>query len=216
METLTRDQVKDIFARLARIMADKKDELIRLDGAVGDGDLGLTMERAFVAAREEVEKSNEPDMGRLLARAGMAIARDAPSTMGTLVATGFMSGGKAIVGNATLATKELATFFEAFVAGIMQRGKSKPGEKTVVDVLFPAARALTQAAANGLTIEEALRLSRKAAVEGLASSKDMVAQHGRVAYYQDQSRGKEDPGAVAGSYIIQGFYEAICTPGNDQ
>jgi hypothetical protein len=33
----------------------------------------------------------------------------------------------------------------------------------------------------------------------------MVAQHGRVAYYQEQSRGKEDPGAVAASYILSGF-----------
>ena len=34
-------------------MTEKKDELIRLDGAMGDGDLGLTMEKAFTAARDE-------------------------------------------------------------------------------------------------------------------------------------------------------------------
>ena len=73
---------------------------------------------------------------------GMTIARAAPSTMGTLVATGFMSGGKAVMGTAALGGTEMAAFFEAFTAGIMQRGKSKPGEKTIVDVLLPASQAL--------------------------------------------------------------------------
>ena len=77
---------------------------------------------------------------------GMTIARTAPSTMGTLVATGFMSGGKAVGGASALGRKEMAAFFDAFVAGIMQRGKSKPGEKTIVDVLHPAAQAFKEAA----------------------------------------------------------------------
>ena len=210
METTAIGRVKDIVSRIARIMSDRKDELIRLDGAVGDGDLGLTMEKGFRAAREEVETSDEPDPGRLFARAGIVIARSAPSTMGTLVATGFMSGGKAIAGAATLTTRELATFFEAFVVGIMQRGKAEPGDKTVVDVLLPAAQSLRKSADNGAGLPEAFLLCRNAAAEGRERSKDMVARHGRVAYYQEQSRGKEDPGAAAGFYIIQGFCESFC------
>ena len=93
MESLGIGDITSIMAGIAGIMMDKKDELTRLDGAMGDGDLGLTMEKAFLAAREEAEISEETDAGKLLMKIGMTMARTAPSTMGTLVATGFMSGG---------------------------------------------------------------------------------------------------------------------------
>ena len=212
MEALTAADLKAIVSRIADIMTAKKEELIRLDGAVGDGDLGLTMEKAFAAAREECTRLEEPDAGKLALKHGEDNARAAPSTMGTLVATGFMSGGKAVSGRQALDLAGMAAFFEAFVAGIMQRGKAKPGEKTLLDVLHPAAQALKQAAAEGASIEEGFRRLRQAAAEGLAASRDMVAQHGRVAYYQEQSRGKEDPGAVAASYILSGFCEHLLGP----
>ena len=209
MQSVGAAEIKTILSTLAGIMTEKKDELIRLDGAVGDGDLGLTMEKAFTAARDDAASSTETDAGKLLMKVGMTIARTAPSTMGTLVATGFMSGGKAVGSAASLDAKGMAVFFDAFVAGIMQRGKSKPGEKTIVDVLHPAAQAFREAADAGANLADSIRKSRAAAADGLARSKDMIAQHGRVAYYQEQSKGKDDPGAVAGSYIIEGFASAI-------
>ncbi len=212
MAALTAADLKAIVARIADIMSLKKEELIRLDGAVGDADLGLTMEKGFAAAREESARMEEPDVGKLALKIGAVIARSAPSTMGTLVATGFMSGGKAASGKQALGLPEIAAFFEAFVAGIMQRGKAKPGEKTLLDVLHPAAEALKQAAAEGASLEEGFRRCRQAAARGLEASRDMVAQHGRVAYYQEQSRGKEDPGAVAASYILAGFCEQFSGP----
>jgi len=209
MQAVGVPEIRTILGTVARIMTEKKDELIRLDGAVGDGDLGLTMEKAFAAARDDAASSTETDAGKLFMKIGMTIARTAPSTMGTLVATGFMSGGKAVGGTSSLGPKEMACFFDAFVNGIMQRGKSKPGEKTIVDVLYPATQALRAAADSGASLADAFDACRAAAQDGLAKSRDMIAQHGRVAYYQEQSKGKEDPGAVAGNYIIQGFASAI-------
>lgn len=209
MESLGIEDLKAVVGRIATLMSEHRDELVRLDGAVGDGDLGLTMEKGFQSARAEAEGSTETDPGKLLMRIGMRIARDAPSTMGTLVATGFLSGGKAVAGAASLGVREMAAFFEAFVTGIMQRGKAKPGEKTVVDVLYPAAQALKESAGSGKALGDAFRACRAAAAEGLARSTEALAQHGRVAYYQEQSRGKVDPGSVAGTYIIQGFCDHV-------
>lgn len=209
MEQLEAQDIRAIVSRIAGIMAGRKEELIHLDGAMGDGDLGLTMEKGFAAAKEEAEKGDEPDVGKLLMRIGMTIARVAPSTMGTLVGSGFMSGGKAVMGKAALGAAELASFFDAFTAGIMQRGKSKPGEKTIVDVLLPASRALSDAAAAGMPLPDAAARLREGAAQGLAASKEMIAQHGRLAYYQEKSRGQDDPGAVACTYILQGFVDHI-------
>ena len=53
MESLGVQDIRAIVSGIAALMAEKKDELIRLDGAMGDGDLGLTMEKGFAAARDE-------------------------------------------------------------------------------------------------------------------------------------------------------------------
>ncbi len=42
MESLGAADIKAVVAGIAALMAEKKDELITLDGAMGDGDLGLT------------------------------------------------------------------------------------------------------------------------------------------------------------------------------
>ncbi|MGA2378049.1 MAG: dihydroxyacetone kinase subunit DhaL [Spirochaetia bacterium] len=212
MNSLGVQDIRAIVSGIAVLMTEKKEELIRLDGAMGDGDLGLTMEKGFSAAREEAGKVDEPDLGKYLMKIGMAIARAAPSTMGTLVATGFMSGGKAVADASGLGGREMAAFFEAFTAGIMQRGKSKPGEKTIVDVLLPASQALAAAVSSGADLPEAFRRLRAAAAEGREQAKEMIAQHGRLAYYQEQSKGRDDPGAVACMYILQGFCDHISGP----
>jgi phosphoenolpyruvate---glycerone phosphotransferase subunit DhaL len=209
MNSLGIKDIRSIVSGIASIMAEKKDELISLDGAMGDGDLGLTMEKGFAAARDEALASEEPDLGKLLIKIGMAIARAAPSTMGTLVGSGFMSGGKAVTGVPALGVGEMAAFFEAFTAGVMQRGKSKPGEKTIVDVLLPASEALRAAASSGVELPGAFRKLRSAAAVGREQAKGMIAQHGRLAYYQEKSKGQEDPGAVACTYILQGFCDHI-------
>ncbi len=212
MTALAIADIKAVVARIAAIMADRKDELIALDGAMGDGDLGLTMEKAFTAASEEAQKSEETDPGKLLMRIGMTIARTAPSTMGTLVASGFMAGGKAVSGTTLLGPAEMAAFFDSFVSGIMQRGKAKPGDKTILDVLHPASQAIKEAIGAGDDLRGAFTKCRAAAAAGREHAKDMIAQHGRLAYYQEKSKGRDDPGAVAGTYLLQGFCDHIAGP----
>jgi dihydroxyacetone kinase-like protein len=125
--------------------------------------------------------------------------------MGTLIATGFMRGGKAVTGSGELNTGAMAAFFEAFAAGIMERGGAKPGEKTILDTLVPAAEALKRAAENGTSHGEALQSALDAAENGAESAKAMRAVHGRPSYYGDKSVGREDPGACVGVLIVGAF-----------
>ena len=136
-------------------------------------------------------------------KAGMLMAKAAPSTMGTLMGTGFMRGGKAVSGKAEVSTADLAEFFQAFVTGIMERGKAKPGEKTIIDSLKPAADTLLEF--KGEEVEKALQAALRSSENGLESTKNMVAQHGRIAYYKEQSKGQVDPGATAGVILMKGF-----------
>jgi dihydroxyacetone kinase-like protein len=207
MDRLSRDDVLQIMHGLRSLMEEKKDYLVELDAVMGDGDLGLTMSKAFSSAHEEIQGGGEEDIGKMLMKAGMTMAKSAPSTMGTLVATGFMRGGKVLSGKQELDAADLAEFFRAFVQGLIERGKAKPGDKTIIDSLHPAAEALAAEKDGGL--KKALAAALAAAEEGLESTKEMIAQHGRVAYYKEQSLGKVDPGATVGVYIVQGFARAV-------
>jgi dihydroxyacetone kinase-like protein len=207
MDRLSRDDVLQIMHGLRSLMEEKKDYLVELDGVMGDGDLGLTMSKALISADEEIQGGDEKDIGKIFMKAGMTMAKSAPSTMGTLIATGFMRGGKVLSGKQELGTPDLAEFFRAFVQGLIDRGKAKPGDKTIIDSLHPAAEALAAEMDGGL--KKALAAALEAAEAGLEATREMIAQHGRIAYYKEQSLGKVDPGATVGVYIIQGFARAV-------
>src|ERR1035438_7943517 len=72
----------------------------------------------------------------------MAIAREAPSTLGTLLASGFMKGAKEVTGMESLPMPATVRMMDGFVRGIMERGKAQQGDKTIIDALFPAVEAL--------------------------------------------------------------------------
>lgn len=191
------------------LMDEHRDRLVALDQAVGDGDLGLTMTKAFAAADDYAASVSGVTPGKMLMQAGMAIAKAAPSTMGTLVATGFMRGGKAVADATALDTPALASFFRAFTAGIMERGKTQPGNKTVVDALDPAATVLEAAAARGAGVRAALAEAATAAENGRAAARQMMSQHGKAAVFREQTIGVDDPGAAVGALILQGFAQSV-------
>jgi len=191
---------------IRKLMEEKQDLLFEMDSKMGDGDLGITMTKAFSTADDKMKDSEESDIGQFFARTGMEITKAAPSTMGTLVATGFMRGGRALKGKFELSPADMALFFRAFADGLMDRGKSKPGEKSVVDVIDPAARAMEGASDDWNALADA---GIAAARRGLESTKAMKAQHGRAAYYQEKTIGQQDPGGTAGLFIVEGMLETF-------
>ena len=209
MNTLNATDIQAIFTNLDTLMAEKKEFLIELDAMVGDGDLGITMTKGFRGAVQAIGPLDESDVGQLMAKAGMAIAQAAPSTMGTLVGSGFMKAGKAVKGKTELAPGDLAEALTQFVEAIMARGKSKPGERTFIDSMYPAAQALQQAAAKNVALEEGLQFAYDAACQGLEATKEMVPQHGKQVPHREKSRGLQDPGATVGVLIMQVFADYV-------
>jgi dihydroxyacetone kinase-like protein len=209
MNILHATDIQAIFKNLDTIMAEQKEYLIKLDATVGDGDLGITMTKGFSGAVQTISALDETDVGQLMAKAGMAIAQAAPSTMGTLIGSGFMKAGKAIKGKTELSLADFAEAMTQFVEGIMARGKAKPGEKTLIDSMHPAAQALQQAAANEVSLEEGLKSAYDAALQGLEATKEMVPQHGKQVPHREKSRGLHDPGATVGMFIMKVFAEYV-------
>ncbi len=161
------------------------------------------MSKAFASAAEAVHAEGEAaGIAKLLRVAGTTMARVAPSTMGTLTATGFLRASKACDGVNELGTVEIAAFWRAYRDGIAERGKAKLGDKTLLDVLDPIAVTLEAQAAAGASLTDALAAAAKAAEDALEATKTMVAQHGKAAAFQERTIGLQDAGATVGVLLI--------------
>jgi len=202
MDRIGREELIGLFRRLREVFAERRDFLIELDGRLGDSDLGITMNKGFNAASEWVEANASDDLGKTLNSAGLAFAKAAPSTMGTLTATGFMRGGKALAGRDGLETEELLVFWRAFRDGVAERGKAKLGDKTILDVLEPTVSSFEASVQEEARLIPALESAAAAAERGLDGTKAMKAQHGKAAVYQEKSIGFQDAGATVGYLIV--------------
>lgn len=101
------EQVAAVLGKLAEEVANKKEWLVELDSAIGDGDLGLTMDRGFSALANAASEYSEDDIGKFFMTGGLTFNKVAPSTMGTLVSTGIMRMGKEWKGKTELTRRTL-------------------------------------------------------------------------------------------------------------
>ncbi|MEP7457277.1 dihydroxyacetone kinase subunit L [Phyllobacterium sp. SB3] len=204
MDVISARDLPGLFQAWQTVFSEQREFLIALDGKVGDSDLGITMNKAFAAASDAVSKEEEgATIAKMLRTAGVIMAKTAPSTMGTLTATGFIRGSKVLENASSLGTKEVADFWRAFAIGVAERGKAKVGDKTLLDVLDPVAASLEDAAVSGESLDSALSTATDVAAEALENTKSMVAQHGKAAAFQNKTRGLQDAGATVGFFIVQ-------------
>lgn len=211
MTAITKETLPALFDSVAQMMSEHADILCEMDAKLGDGDLGLTMKKGFGALPDLLRTIDEPDIGRLLAKAGMKMSSVVPSTMGTLMASGIMSGGKALTGVTTIGATEFADFLSAFAAGVQKRGKCAPGDRTVLDALLPAAEcAQAAAAAPDASLATVADAAVRGATQGVEQTCSMKPKFGKAAVFSDRCAGTPDQGAVAGRLMVMGLAAFIC------
>ena len=126
VDIIRKEELTQILDVIVEVMEGAKDELIELDGAMGDGDLGLTMVKGFSAVAEEIRTIDETDMGKIMMKLGMKMNSTVPSTMGTLVSICFLKAAPAAKGKTELTLVDMVAMGKGAVAGVMDRGKSNP------------------------------------------------------------------------------------------
>ena len=197
--------VKTGIRKISRIMAENKDYLIKLDQQNGDGDLGVSMSEGFEAAAVFVEGTQETDLGKILMQTGGVFNEAAPSSLGTIISFAFMGMAKSLKGRTEAGLPEFAEAVMAGVQKIMDKAGSKPGEKTILDSIYPAAESLL--ADKDGDFKEALKNAARIAAEGSESTKAMKSVHGRAAYYGEKSIGLLDGGSVVGRLLFEALAE---------
>ncbi len=195
--TIQGQAVVDAALRAANALNQNSAYLTELDQAMGDGDTGITLGKVAAAMIEYAKANTIEDIGGYLAKAGMAINKAAPSTLGTLTATALMRAGKEVKGSTELSPQDVAAMFNAADEGVQQRGKAKLGDKTVVDALHPASVAFAQAIEAGASLKEAGRSALQAAETGRDQVTPLRSQIGRASWVGERTEGQVDPGCEA-------------------
>jgi dihydroxyacetone kinase-like protein len=194
----------ELFEKMSRMIEMKTDYLSELDGAIGDGDHGITMSIGFQAintalSRLDLESVSPSDV---LSTAASGFLNAVGASTGPLYATAFRRAAKAVAGRDTLDLGTWTDILEAIAAGIRERGKAQRGDKTMLDVWLPAAEAAAGALAEKKPPLQFWRDVVAAAENAAAATPTMIATKGRAARLRERSLGHMDPGAASAALLI--------------
>ena len=123
--------------------------LTALDQAIGDGDHGINMDRGFSAIVAMLDGREAPAADAddsaaavdLLRQVGRTLISTVGGAAGPLYGTAFLRAAGVLGGDHASTAAVYVAGLEAAVGGIAALGKATEGEKTMLDALFPAARA---------------------------------------------------------------------------
>ncbi|GAA3426285.1 hypothetical protein GCM10018953_34680 [Streptosporangium nondiastaticum] len=192
----------------AAVRADR-DRLTALDSAIGDADHGANLDRGFTAVAEALAGGRPDTPGALLSLVGNTLIRKVGGASGPLYGMAFREAGKALGDAPTVSLADLDEALAAGLAGIRKLGSATEGDKTMVDALAPALRALTQAVQEGQDPAEAVGAAAEAALAGAQATISMQARKGRASYLGPRSVGHEDPGAASTALIVRALHAAV-------
>ena len=121
-----------------------KQFLSDIDGAIGDGDHGINMNKGFTLCREALDKQ-PGDLAYSLKTLGKILMMKIGGSMGPLYGKFFTSIGKAFDGKEFIGKEEFFAAIESALEEIRKISPAKVGDKTLMDVLILKERILRSA-----------------------------------------------------------------------
>src|ERR1700684_2499642 len=119
---IDRDQTLAWMQRFAEEMAEHRQELVRLDTAIGDGDHGTNMNRGMQKALEKLGASEQADPGAVLKTVAMALISNVGGAAGPLYGTLLLQLGNALAGQEEIDLPEFAAAWRQGLEGVQARG----------------------------------------------------------------------------------------------
>jgi len=192
----------------AGVIEANRDHLTQLDAAIGDADHGINLARGFTAVLAALDAKPAATPGAVLVLTGSTLISKVGGASGPLYGTAFRRAGQALGAAAEVDLPAFGQALDAALAAVQQLGGAREGDKTMVDALAPATRALAKAVADGAAQADALAATVTAAEEGAAATVAMQARKGRASYLGPRSVGHEDPGAASTALILGALRDA--------
>ncbi|MBN1849573.1 MAG: dihydroxyacetone kinase subunit L [Deltaproteobacteria bacterium] len=201
------DKTKEMFIHVSRNMVESKDILTQADKAIGDGDHGIGMARGFEAVEKKLANQDYENLSDLLASIGMTLMGSIGGAAGAVFGTFFKGGAKNLKDQKFFDIKALSIMLQDGLQAVEERGKAKPGDKTMIDALEPAKMKSIEVSSQPLV--DAIENMAEAARQGMENTKDMIATTGKAKTLGERSLGHPDPGAVSMYLILKFMHEYV-------
>jgi dihydroxyacetone kinase-like protein len=195
------NQVRLMMLQVADAIIAAEPMLSQADRDLGDGDHGLGMKRGMEAVKAQLEPLDAASVEQVFVTTGSAMMSSMGGASGALFGTVYRAGGKAVKDREFLEAEGLSLFLQAALEGVMKRGGAKPGDKTMIDALAPAADKAKEV--TGQPLPEALTAIVAAAEAGVEASKAMIAQFGRAKTLGEACIGFPDAGALSVTLMLK-------------
>lgn len=201
----TAADVAEALRAAAEVVSEHRDELVRLDREIGDGDHGENLKRGFTALVSKLDEDVPASPGGVLRLAATTLISTVGGAAGPLYGTAFLRAATSVGDAAELDAGTVAEALRAALEGVVARGKAEVGDKTMVDALTPAVVAAESVAVTSGGVKEVLTAAAEAAEMGAESTVPLVARKGRASYLGERGAGHLDPGARSTSLLLRAF-----------
>ena len=197
---LNKQVMINVFSNLLTQSKKSYDEFNAADGKIGDGDLGITILNGLEEINNNIEKFTD-DLSINFMLCSQAFVKKSGSSFGTLIAFSFMNISKNLKGKNTCDNKDIITMIETAMSTIQERGKTKVGDKTILDTLDFILRNL-KATKDNINYPELFKLSTKEAMDAFKGKKILI---GRARMFEDKTKDLDDPGMLALHKLSEAF-----------
>ena len=194
---LNKKNLESIFEKLLSQAKKSYDEFNAADGKIGDGDLGITIQSGLEEINNNINQFND-DMSANFMICSQAFVKKSGSSFGTLIAFSFMNISKNLKGKRECNHDDIVGIFETALKTILERGKTKLGDKTIADSLDLIIKKLK----DNTNYSEVFKSATKQALEDFKGKKILI---GRARMFEDKTKDLDDPGMLALNKLSEAF-----------
>lgn len=208
MAIVKNENGREILLSMVKAVQDNKQYLGDVDGLIGDGDHGMNMNKGFTIYAEQLGDGNT-SLSDGLFDLGSVLLNKIGGSMGPIYGTVFMDMSDKADDAEDITLPLFGEMLEAALEGLYGIVDARPGDKTLVDTLYPAMQAIKTAADTGKDFADGLDDMKIEAEKGKEATKELVAKYGRSARLGERSRGVLDAGATSCYIILQAMANAM-------
>ena len=208
LSELSAEDARNMLIYIADKVIAQKPYLTEIDSAIGDGDHGIGMAGGMQKAKKKLIRMGKAENAyEVFENAGRAMLLSMGGASGVIFGSLYLEGAKEMEAKGVLTAADLAAMEEKSLKAIQQRGGAQAGDKTMVDALVPAVKAMQENADKGLL--DMLKAAEEGARCGMEDTKKYIAKFGRAKSLMERAIGYQDAGATSVYLIFQGMREFV-------
>lgn len=193
----------EILNKIIADMEENRQFLTELDNVIGDGDHGINLDRGFKAVEAQMASYEALEVDGILKDVGKQLMKVVGGSSGPLYGSAYKKAGVALKGKTEISMEDYFAMMDAAIEKIQDLGGAVEGEKTMLDAMIPAHKAIKASYEADGDVKKAFAAGIEAAEAGIEFTKTIIATKGRAAYLGERSIGHQDPGATSYTLMLK-------------